>query len=122
MKERIRIAPPNSQFYLEDSKGGESPQIDERPINIWSTPSCILVGCLCFSDGETDLVVSDSWEDAPSAAPAFEGTLDTPSRIFQVSTSERTTLLRWKVSDHFSRVRIWTDHPSEPEHILIVLG
>jgi hypothetical protein len=122
VKERIRIAPPNSQFYLEDSKGGESPQIDESPINIWSTPSCILVGCLCFSDGETDLIVSDSGEDAPSVTPAFEGILDTPSRIFQVSTSERTMLLRCKVSDHFSRVRIWTDHPFEPEHILVVLG
>jgi hypothetical protein len=30
--------------------------------------------------------------------------------------------LRCKVPHHFSRVRIWTDHPSEPEHILVVLG
>lgn len=42
--------------------------------------------------------------------------------FWKVSTSEREVLLRCDVEGHFTRVRVWTDHPTEPDHILIVLG
>lgn len=73
-------------------------------------------------DGETEFILSDSTDDAPKADPAFDGVLDTPSKVVEVSTSEREILLYRKVPSHFTRVRIWTDHPTEPEHILVVLG
>jgi hypothetical protein len=122
MKEKIRFAPPNCIFFLEDPKEGEIPEIDPRPLSIWSTRSCIVVGCLAFMDGETEFVLSDSADDSPKADPAFDGVLDTPSRVVEVSTSEGEILLHREVPSHFTRVRIWTDHPTEPEHILVVLG
>lgn len=125
MKKIIKVAPPNSQFYLEGGIGRKFPNIDDiddRPVWIWSTRSCILVGCLCFVDGETELMISNSADDALRTSPTFDGVLDTPNRIFQVSTSESEILFRTDVPGHFTRVRIWTDHPREPEHILAVLG
>ncbi|KIZ37218.1 MULTISPECIES: hypothetical protein [Rhodopseudomonas] len=124
MKQSVRIAPPNSLFFLEDPAGGKSPEVevDTRPVRIWSTRSCIIVACLCFVDGETELVASTSAADAPSAPVAFEGILDTPTGTVEVSTSEREVLLRCEVGTHFTRVRVWTDHPTEPEHIQVVFG
>ena len=122
MKKLINVAPPNSQFYFQDSLRCELPEMDDRPVWIWSTRSCILVCCLCFADGETELVISDSADDTLPTPPTFDGVLDTPNRIFQVSTSEHEILFRADVPGHFTRVRIWTDHPTEPEHILVVLG
>jgi hypothetical protein len=73
-------------------------------------------------DGETEFILSDSADDAPKDDSAFDAVLDTPSRVVEVSTSEREILLHRDVPSHFTRVRIWTDHPTEPEHILVVLG
>lgn len=122
MKQSIRLAPPNSIFFLEDSSGGKIPKIDDRAPNIWSTRSCIIIGSLCEMDGETELIASTSASDAPSIPPTFEGMLDTPSGVVVISTSEQEVLLRCGVKTHFTRVRVWTDHPVEPDHIKVVFG
>lgn len=122
MKQSVLFAPPNSLFFLEDPAGGKSPEIDDRPARIWSTRSCIIVACLCFVDGKTEFVASNSAEGVPSAPAAFDGMLDTPSRVIEVSTSEREVLLRCPVQTHFTRVRVWTNHPSEPDKILALFG
>jgi hypothetical protein len=122
MKHLIRFAPPNGIFFLEDAVQGKSPDIDDRPVRVWSTRSCIIVGCLPWVDGETEMIVSASAEDALSTEPAFDGVLDTPNRVFRVSTSEKETLATFPVAGHFTRVRVWTNHPIVPDHILVVLG
>ena len=123
MRELVRYAPPNSQFYLEDSaRKGTSPEIEGWSPAIWSTRSCIVVGSFPFVDGETELILSDRPEDVLSRSPAFDGVLDTPSRVIELSTSEWEILARHNVPTHLTRVRIWTDHPSEPKHILVMLG
>jgi len=40
----------------------------------------------------------------------------------EVSTSENETLMLCEVPRDSTRVRIWTDHPSEPKHIFVALG
>lgn len=122
MRKLIQIAPPHSLFFFGAGVVREPPEIEKRPISIWSTRACIVVGSLCFMDGETDLMISDPANDALLTAPTFQGVLDTPNRTFVVSTSEHDILFRTDVPGHFTRVRIWTDDPREPEHILVVLG
>jgi hypothetical protein len=120
MRKTIKTAPANSLFFLEDSGGGRRyPEIDQRHVRIWSTESFIIVGSLSFMDGETELTVSD--EDLPPGAPVFDDMLETPSKVLQVSTSEDEILLRCDVKSNSTRVRVWTDHPSEPENIFVAL-
>lgn len=120
MRKTIKTAPANSIFFLEDSGGGRRyPEIDQRHVRIWSTESFIIIGSLSFMDGETELTISD--EEVPPGAPVFEGMLKTPSKMLQVSTSEDEILLRFDVESNSTRVRIWTDHPSEPEKIFVAL-
>jgi hypothetical protein len=120
MRKTIKIAPANSIFFLEAPGGGRYPEIDQRYVRIWATESCIIVGSLCFMDGETELTVSD--EDVPPGRPMFEGVLETPGKVMQVSTSEDKILLRCSVAGDSTRVRVWGDHPSEPERIFVALG
>lgn len=122
MKKLFRFAPPNGIFFLEDAVQGKSPEIDDRPVAVWSTRSCIIVGCLPWVDGETEMIVSDSAEDVLSSETVFDGILDTPNGVFRVSTSEKETLLTMPVSTHFTRVRVWTNHEICPDRILVVLG
>lgn len=120
MKKLIKMAPPNSIFFLQDASGGRYPEIDQRYLRIWSTDSCIIIASLSFMDGETELIVSD--EDVPSGTPVFERLLETPSKVIEVFTSENETLMLCEVASNSTRIRVWTDHPSEPEHIFVVLG
>lgn len=122
MRQQGSFAPPNSIFFIEDKTGGKSPELDDMSVRIWATQSCIIVGCLMSQDGPTEFILSDESGDAVAGAPAFDGMLDTPSRVVEISTSERDILLKSNVSGNLTRVRIWTDHPSEPEPIVVVLG
>lgn len=122
MKQSCRLAPPNSIFFIEDAAGGELPLIDGRAPRIWASQRGIIVGCLSFMDGETEFTASDSADDAARSVPTFSGEIATPGRLIEVSTSEREVLLRIPVAGATTRVRIWTNHPSEPNEILAVFG
>jgi hypothetical protein len=88
---------------------------------IWVTPSCIAVGCLAFMDGETEVTLGASAEVDPGGIVAFDGLLDTSNRAVVVSTIEGETVLRANVTGARTRVRIWTNDPSEPDEVVIGL-
>lgn len=120
MRLRTRIAPPYSLLYVADPNGGEPPEPDEAPI--WSTRSCIAIRCFTFSDGETDVSLGAADEVDPGSPPAFDATLLTPSREVVVSTAEYETILRMDVRNTKARVRVWVNHPTEPDVVIIGLG
>lgn len=109
-------------FFIEDAAGGALPQIDGRTPRIWASQRSIIVGCLSFMDGETELTASNSAEDVACSVPTFSGDMATPSGSIEVSTSEREVLLRIAVAGAVTPVRIWTNHPSEPDQILAEFG
>jgi hypothetical protein len=47
--------------------------------------------------------------------------LDTPHHMVVVSTVERQTVLETRVPEGRTRVRIWVDHPKEPDKVIIGL-
>jgi len=122
MRQSLTIGPPNSIFFLGDKKAAVFPEIDDRKSRIWSSSSGIIIGCLMSDDGETEFILSDSIEDVIDAPPVFDGSLLATSGVVEVSTSWREVLLQQSVQTPVVRTRIWTDHPSEPEHIVVVLG
>jgi len=115
----IRNAPPNSLLFISDAAGGATPEMT-RGARLWSTPSCIAIGCLAFMDGETEVSLVNA-ADMPSK-PVFEATLETPTRRVTVSTVDHKTLLSSAAPGMKTRIRIWTNHPTEPNQVLIALG
>jgi hypothetical protein len=117
----IKIAPPNSILLIADRSGGVVPSIT-RGQRIWSTPSCIVFGCLAFMDGETDVTLGVATDVDPGTPPAFEGLLETPNLSVVVSTVEWKTVLWAQVLSKKTWIRIWTNRSQEPDKVVIGIG
>jgi hypothetical protein len=62
-------------------------------------------------------------ELAPQAAPPkFDGFLDTPQYRVVLSDANMPEILSMEVPGVRTRVRIWTNHPTEPDDVVIALG
>ena len=109
-------ASPSCTIFVSDILGGEIPE-PTRVGNCWFTSSCVAVGCLSFMDGNTKVTLDSGKPDLGSRTLEFDGFIDTPRRLLIVSTSENNILLRSRVVDIRTRVRILTSHPSEPDQI-----
>jgi hypothetical protein len=121
MASTIRIAPPYSLIFISDLDGGTSPECIGGK-SLWATPSCIAVGCLMFQDGETEVTLGPVREVDPGGSPVFDGMLETPNKSVIVSTAEHETLLDVRVPNTSTRVRIWSNHPTEPDKVVVGLG
>jgi hypothetical protein len=128
---KITIAPPHSIFFISDPDIEVVPKIDGRTPTIWATSSCLVIGCLMFQDGTTDLTLL-AGEEADRGAVrlagdrefdrVFDGMLQSPGKRLVVSTSEKQVLLKLAVPAANSRIRVWTNHPTEPEKIVVLVN
>lgn len=121
MGRTIKISPPNSILFISDGRSGVAPQITKEK-RIWATSSCVAVGCLMEQDGPTEVTLGQADEIRSQEIPAFDGFLETPRRTVLVSTSENRSILEKNVTSERTRLRIWTNHPSEPDKVIIALG
>jgi hypothetical protein len=74
-----------------------------------------------FADGETEVTLGSAGEVDPGELPAFDAMLETPNHAVVVSTVEDETVLSARVPGSETRVRIWVNHPTEPDNIVIGL-
>lgn len=112
------VNPLNSILFLSDRDGGLPPK-PIRGAMILATPSCISFRCFPEQDGPTEIVLGASENVDPGYHPAFEGTLETPSRKIVVSTVDEQTVLQAAVPKKTIHVRIWLSHPQWPEKVII---
>jgi hypothetical protein len=120
MKASARIAPPNSVVLVTDATGGDPPEGMSRDL-VLHTPTCIAIGCLSESDGETSITIGRADELRVASPPVFEATLQTPSRRVLVQTVLWDKILESDVSTDLTKVTVWANHPSEPDEIHIAL-
>jgi hypothetical protein len=121
MPRSIRVSPPNSLLLICDPAGGKVPDFVPEQL-VLATSSCISVGCLTFADGATEITLGPAGEVSPGASPAFDEELETPNRAVTVSTVEWENLLEERVLSATTRVRIWVNHPIEPDKVTIGWG
>jgi hypothetical protein len=121
MKYSLRFAPPNSVVLVMDLAGEmDIPRIVRGRSNVTGTQSCIAIGTRSSQDGETLLSVTDN-EEVPVGEPTFDGTLDTPMRKVSVCSILLEPLIECEVASGKARVRVWTNHPAEPDEVRIVV-
>jgi hypothetical protein len=114
-------AAPNALLLLSDLGGGKPPDT-MRGLLIASTPTCIAIGCMSDCNGKTEVTIGAAREFGLSEPPAFEGELESPSRALAVQTVLGKTILKAPVHHSKTQVRIWVNHPSEPNKITIALS
>jgi hypothetical protein len=113
----VRVAVPNGVIFITDSRGG-TPPTPVRGAMVLSTPSCVAVGCMIDSEGLTDIRVADG-EPRSSGLPLFQGSLETPSRAIVVWAVGGEKLLEADVANVVTQLRIWVNHPTEPDEVVI---
>jgi hypothetical protein len=120
MSETIQISPPNSQLFISDKSGGSVPDfVPQRAV--LSTPSGITFLCFPEQEGPTQVTLSRLEEMNSGEAPAFEGELETPSRIVNICTIEWKSVLQAQVTTTRTHVKIWLSHPQWPDKVVIGL-
>jgi hypothetical protein len=73
-------------------------------------------------DGRTEIILGPADEVGRPDRPVFDALLDTPLRTVVVTTAENRSILQASVPSERTRLRIWTNHPAEPDEVIIGLG
>lgn len=121
MTQTIRRALQNGLIFIEDSTGGKPPDpvTDEK---VQHTSSCISVACLHEVDGEVELVLGAAKEMTPDLDLVFDGVIETPSRELVLTTVPGEQLLKAKVPDTATRIRVWRSHPVWADKVVVGWG
>jgi hypothetical protein len=121
MTTSIKVSPPNSIIFIEDSSASVvGPTFLPQVPRIAATSTCIVVCCWPEQDGPTEItMLHGPMSDDP---PVLDQMLETPGREVAVRTVERRKLLHAQVPGTRTRVRIWTNHPTWPDKVFIGLG
>lgn len=121
MRQTISCAPSRSLILVMDRSVGVIADTMAGAL-VAATPTCIAVGTLSESEGETKIALSD--EGAPwdvGATPNFDGFLKTPTMTLSVCSVLDEVILEMSVRSHETRVQIWANDPFEPDAIAIVV-
>jgi hypothetical protein len=115
---RKTLAVPYSVVLVSDASGGDVPDYVKGQL-ISATGTCIAIGCRSEVDGETGITLGDLRELCQNGVPAFEGALSTPTHMVTVETVEGEQVLEMPVRADITRVIVWVDHPTEPDHVVV---
>ncbi len=121
MNLEITLAPKNSLVLVMDASIGEIPH-SMGDGAIVSTDSCVAIGTLSEVDGETTIVLTDQEDCANNQNPSFDGTLRVPTREISVCSVDDEKLITLSVVSEASRIRIFTNDPSEPDRVVILVS
>jgi hypothetical protein len=120
MTASVSVAPPNSLLLIAEAPTSTGPKATRAASGIAATPSCIGVGCLMFLDGETKVTLGRS-------APKWWSSGVRRISRYAASQGGRMDhrvdkLLEASVPTTRTRIRVWTNHPTEPDDIYIGVG
>lgn len=118
MTKSLKIAPPNSLFFLSDVSGGQVPDFEPGKL-VLATDSVVSIRCLANVDGKTKISLGARAEVDSAAIVVFSGSLKTPSRRLVVSTVEEDAVLREDVSGTVTKVVISANRETEPDEIVV---
>jgi hypothetical protein len=122
MNTSVTIAPMNSIVVVSDGPNTGGPTEMERGSGIAANRYSIVVGCFLDVDRATRITLGPSPAVAADCRLAFDGFLDTPHHRVAVWTVEWEKLLEARVPTARTRIRIWTNHVTEPDDVYIKVG
>ncbi|MEO3389236.1 hypothetical protein [Mesorhizobium sp. CAU 1741] len=116
------VAPEYLGFYIAGKMDIRVP-LDHDRVGVTASGECINVGCLYGEDGDTTITLGPFEELSPQTGlPKFDGVLETPERRVDLFDANMPEILSMEVPGLRTRVRIWTNHQTEPDNVIIALG
>lgn len=122
MTAKTKIAPQNSLLLLMDKDSGEIPELMNGKLVV-ATDSCIAVGTLSETDGETSVILTDNkshLQEMAGLQKAFDGILATPNKRVDLCTVLLQPVLTLSVSNTESHVEIWVSNETEPDRLCVL--
>ncbi|NGN42210.1 hypothetical protein G6N74_14165 [Mesorhizobium sp. CGMCC 1.15528] len=92
-----QIAVPNCLLFIRDAQNRDYPEIDGEEF-FWRAPSCIAVGCLPDSEGDTAVSLGGMGDIPAGLVQIFDGEIETPSRKVVVDIVPGLKVLESEVS------------------------
>lgn len=119
--QHLSIAPRYVSFYAAGRRNVEIPtHMDRR--GVLSSKDCILIPAYYWSDGDTHVTFGPASEISETRLPNFDGILNTPNNEIILFDANNPTFAIAQVPSTETRIRVWMDHPIEPENVTIVWG
>lgn len=119
--QHLSITPQYVSFYAAGHRDIDIPtHMDRR--GVLSSRDCILIPAVYWYDGDTHVTFGPASEITEARKPDCDGMLNTPNNeliLFDANEPEYATTT---VPSMTTRIRIWMDHPAEPENIVIAWG
>ncbi|MBO6717570.1 MAG: hypothetical protein JJ913_06380 [Rhizobiaceae bacterium] len=110
-----------NSFYIAGSRDVDLPTAF-RGTCFATNASCINVGCRLWQEGEIEIVLGTTADPMPEGAPALDTSIRTPRNQVLLFDANHPELLRCPVENRRTRIRIWTNHPTEPDRVTLVIG
>ena len=119
--QRLSIAPRYVSFYAAGRRNVDIPtHMDRR--GVLSSSDCILIPALYWNDGDTHVTFGPASEIVGAKRPDFDGTLNTPNKEIILFDADEPQYAIADVPSLKTRIRVWIDHPTEPENVVIAWG
>lgn len=120
MKTTETIAVPNSVLLIMDPKLGIVPDTlgNQR---VSSTGSCIAIGTAMEYDKMTTVTLITEPSLAPNERPKFRATIAVPRNMVAVCNVFRQPVLSVPHYANLADVTIWSNDPSEPDRITVLI-
>lgn len=115
------IAPEYLSIYVAGRRNVKIPlHMDKQ--GIFSSPDCINVPALYWNDGDTHVTFGPASEITEARKPDFEGILNTSDKELILFDANEPQYAIADVPSTKTRIRVWIDHPTEPEYVIIAWG
>jgi len=115
------ITPRYVSFYAAGSRFIEIPLSMEKK-GIIASPLCVNIPAMYWNDGDTSVTLGHFDEVAQARQPDFDGLIATPERELVIFDAEMPEIMKTSVPTQETRVRIWMNHPTEPNDVVIAFG
>lgn len=119
--QHLSIAPEYVSFYAAGTRNVEIPTHRDRR-GVLSSPDCILVPALYWYNGDTDVTFGPASEIMQAGQPDFDGMLNTPNKEIILFDALEPQYAIAPVPSTKTRIRVWMDHPEEPQNVTIAWG
>ncbi|MBW9063183.1 hypothetical protein JNB71_07620 [Rhizobium herbae] len=117
----LSIAPEYLSFYVAGRRNVDIPLHMDRK-GVLSSDDCINIPALYWNDGDTNVTLGPASEVTGTRAPDFDGILNTPNNEPILFDAIEPEFAIAQVPSAKTRIRIWIDHPTEPENVVIAWG
>lgn len=118
---RITITPEYLSIYVAGRRNVKIPLHMDRQ-GTFASSDCINVPAYYWSDGDTNVTFGPISEITGIRKPDFDGILNTPNNELILFDAIEPEFASAHVPSTKTRVRVWIDHPIEPENVVIAWG